>query len=247
MTRPVAFITGGSQGIGAAIARLAALRGYAVAINYQSDHAAALAVQQGIEAAAGHASLVQGDVGDEVEVERMMALVHATLGPIRVLVNNAGITGPIGEFAQTDPRMVERVFRTNVFGTMNCCRAVIRQFRHTGHSGVIVDVSSTAATTGSAGEYVHYAASKAAIDTFTLGLARELAPEGIRVCGVAPGSTLTGIHARAGEPGRPQRVAPLVPMKRLAMPDEIAEAVLWIMSDAASYVTGSILRCGGGL
>jgi NAD(P)-dependent dehydrogenase (short-subunit alcohol dehydrogenase family) len=143
--------------------------------------------------------------------------------------------------------MIEQVFRTNVFGTMNCCRAAVRQFQAAGSGGVIVNLSSIAATSGSANEYVHYAASKAAIDTFTLGLARELARDGIRVCGVAPGSTLTGIHARAGEPERPARVAPLIPLQRLAEPDEIAQAVMWLLSDAASYVTGTTLRCGGGL
>jgi NAD(P)-dependent dehydrogenase (short-subunit alcohol dehydrogenase family) len=247
MNQRAVLITGGAKGIGAAIALLAAQRGYAVAINYRDDDAAAAGLLGRIEAGGGKACLVKGDVADANDVARMMAQAQAALGPLQVLVNSAGITGPIGKFAQTDPDMIERVFRTNVFGTMNCCRAAVRQFQSSGTRGVIVNLSSTAATTGSANEYVHYAASKAAIDTFTLGLARELAAEGIRVCGVAPGSTLTGIHALAGEPERPARVAPLIPMKRLAEPQEIAEAVLWVMSDAASYVTGSVLRCGGGL
>lgn len=247
MTAPVVFITGASKGIGAAIARQAAARGYAVALCYQNDRTAATHILQDIETAGGKACLVQGDVGDENDVRDMMDRVQASLGPLRVLVNNAGITGAAGRFQQAAPEVIEQVFRTNVFGTMNCCRAAVRQFQRERSGGVIVNVSSTAATTGSPGEYVHYAASKAAIDTFTLGLARELAAEGIRVCGVAPGSTLTGIHARAGDPDRPARVAQLVPMKRLAEPDEIAEAVLWLMSDAASYVTGAILRCSGGL
>ncbi|MCG2584346.1 SDR family oxidoreductase [Massilia sp. TS11] len=244
---PHVFITGASKGIGASIARLAAQRGYAVAIGYHHDHAGSLEVLRSIEAEGGTACVVQGDVGDMAQAERMLAEAQAALGPLQVLVNNAAITGPIGKFVQADPNVIEQVFRTNVLGTMHCCRAAVRAFQSAGRGGVIVNVSSTAATTGSPGEYVHYAASKAAVDSFTLGLARELAAEGIRVCAVAPGSTLTGIHARAGEPDRPLRIAPLVPMKRLAEPDEIAEAVLWMMSDAASYVTGAVLRCSGGL
>ena len=247
MEQRTVVITGGSKGIGAATALLAARRGYAVGINYRDDEAGATQVLHTIEAGGGKACLLRADVVDMHAAERMMAQAQAALGPLHALVNCAGITGPIGRFMQADPATIERVFRTNVFGTMHCCRAVVRLFQESGKGGVIVNVSSTAATTGSPNEYVHYAASKAAIDTFTLGLARELAAEGIRVCGVAPGSTLTGIHALAGEPQRPARVAPLIPMQRLALPEEIAEAVLWAMSDAASYFTGSTLRCGGGL
>jgi len=247
MDQRVVLVTGGSKGIGAAIARMAAQRGYAVAINYRDDQEAAASIRESIEAAGGKACAVQGDVANVNEVEHMMAQAQSELGPIYALVNSAGITGPIGSFAQADPAMVEQVFRTNVLGTMNCCRAAVRLFQASATHGVIVNLSSTAASTGSPNEYVHYAASKGAIDSFTLGLARELAADGIRVCGVAPGSTLTGIHARAGEAERPARIAPVIPMKRLAEPEEIAEAVLWMMSDAASYVTGSTLRCGGGL
>jgi NAD(P)-dependent dehydrogenase (short-subunit alcohol dehydrogenase family) len=247
MDQRVVLVTGGSQGIGAAISRLAARRGYAVAINYRDDVKAAEGVLQQIVAAGGRGCLVRADVADIDDVERMIAQAQASLGPLHVLVNSAGITGPIGPFTQAEPAMIEQVFRTNVFGLMHCCRAAVRLFKAAGMGGVIVNLSSTAATTGSANEYVHYAASKAAVDTFTLGLAREVALDGIRVCGVAPGSTLTGIHAKAGEPERPARVAPLIPLRRLAEPEEIAEAVLWMMSDAASYVTGSTLRCGGGL
>lgn len=146
-----------------------------------------------------------------------------------------------------DPATIEAVFRTNVYGTMHCCRAAIRTFRQNGTKGVIVNVSSIAAITGSPHEYVHYAASKAAVETFTLGLAREMAAEGIRVCAAAPGSTLTDIHAAAGEPNRPARVAPKIPMQRLATPEEIAEPILWLLSPAASYVTGTTLRCAGGI
>jgi len=247
MNQRAVVITGGSKGIGAATALLAARRGYAVGISYRDDEAAAATVLHAIEAGGGKACLLRGDVADAGDVERMFAQAQDALGPLHALVNSAGITGPIGRFDRADPAMIEAVFRTNVFGTMNCCRAAVSLFQAAGRGGVIVNLSSTAASTGSPNEYVHYAASKAAIDTFTLGLARELAREGIRVCGVAPGSTLTGIHARAGEPQRPARVAPLIPLGRLAQPEEIAEAVLWALSDAASYFTGAMLRCGGGL
>ncbi len=245
--RKVLIVTGGGRGIGAAIARRAAADGYAVAVNYQHDSAAAEAVAGSIRQAGGAAIALRADVGSGADVAQLFARVENELGAPAALVNNAGITGRIGPFADADPRQIEAVFRTNVLGMMNCCRAAIESFRRSGTAGVIVNLSSVAAATGSPGEYVHYAASKAAVETFTLGLAKELAAEGIRVCGVAPGSTLTDIHARAGEPGRPQRVAPKIPMQRLATPEEIAEPVAWLLSPAASYVTGSILRCTGGL
>lgn len=247
MTQRVVLVTGGSKGIGAAISVLAAQRGYAVAVNYRDDDAAAYAVRDRIESQGARCCLVKGDVGDIADVARMMGQVQANLGRLHALVNSAAITGPIGTFENADPAMIEQVFRTNVLGLMHCCRAAVRIFKEAGKGGVIVNLSSTAATSGSPNEYVHYAASKAAVDAFTLGLAREVAKDAIRVCGVAPGSTLTGIHAKAGEPERPARIAPLIPMGRLAEPGEIAEAVLWMLSDAASYVTGSTLRCGGGL
>lgn len=247
MQRGTLFITGASKGIGAAIALLAAARGHAVAINYRDDGAAAAAVLARITAAGGQACLARADVTDQHAVERAMDQAEAALGPLRALVNSAAITGPIGQFMDADPAMIDRVVRTNLLGTMHCCRAAVRRFQVAATKGVIVNLSSTAASSGSPHEYVHYAASKAAIDTFTLGLARELAAGGIRVAAVAPGSTLTGIHARAGAPDRPARLAPLIPLRRLAEPAEIAEAVLWLLSDAASYVTGTTLRCGGGL
>lgn len=247
MDQRVVLVTGGGKGIGAAISLLAAARGYAVAINYRDDELAAQAVLRQLEAAGGRGCLVRADVADAAQVETMMTQVEARLGAIHALVNNAGITGPIGRFTLADPAMIEQVFRTNVFGLMHCCRAAVTRWQTAGADGVIVNLSSIAATTGSANEYVHYAASKAAVDTFTLGLAKEVARDGIRICGVAPGSTLTGIHAMAGEPERPARLAPLIPMGRLAQAEEIAEAVVWMLSDAASYVAGSTLRCGGGL
>ncbi|WP_020653832.1 SDR family oxidoreductase [Massilia niastensis] len=243
----VLIVTGAGRGIGAAVARGAAAGGYAVALNYQHDTAAAEALAASIRQDGGTALAIQADVGDQEEVERMFDRIEAELGAPSALVNNAGITGRIANFMDTDPAAIEAVFRTNVYGAMHCSRAAVRSFRRSGTRGVIVNLSSIAATIGSPHEFVHYAASKAALETFTLGLARELAQEGIRVCAVAPGSTLTGIHAAAGEPGRPERVAPKIPMQRLATPAEIAEPVLWLLSDAASYVTGATLRCSGGL
>lgn len=241
------LVTGGGRGIGAAICRLAARQGHAVAINYLHDEAAARLVMQDIVDAGGSACLAPGDVGDMADVERMFDAAEGQLGPLFGLVNNAGITGRLGRFADADPAAIEQVFRTNVLGTMHCCRAALRRFGRSGAQGVIVNLSSIAAVTGSPNEYVHYAASKSAVEAFTLGLAREVAADRIRVCAVAPGSTLTGIHAAAGEPGRPLRVAPKIPMGRLAAPEEIAEPVVWLLSDAASYMTGSVLRCAGGL
>ena len=244
------IVTGAGRGIGAAIARRAARDGYRVALNYRHDTAAAEALLADIRAAGGAAIAVRADVGDAGEVERMFARVERELGPVTALVNNAGITGLLSGFMDSDPDTIAAVFRTNVHGVMHCSRAAVQAFRRNGargKGGVIVNLSSVAAITGSPHEYVHYAASKAAVETFTLGLARELAPEGIRVCAVAPGSTLTGIHAQAGEPDRPARVAPKIPMGRLATPEEIAEPVLWLLSPAASYVTGATLRCAGGL
>jgi NAD(P)-dependent dehydrogenase (short-subunit alcohol dehydrogenase family) len=241
------LVTGGGRGIGAAICRLAAAQGYAVAINYLRDDSAARALAAAITAQGGTAFAVQGDVAVKADVDKMFEAVESRLGPLYGLVNNAGITGRIGKFMSADPASIEQIFRTNVLGTMHCCRAALRCFQQTGSAGVIVNISSIAAATGSPNEYVHYAASKAAIETFTLGLAREVAADHIRVCAVAPGSTLTDIHAMAGEPDRPARVAPRIPMGRLATPGEIAEPVVWLLSDAASYMTGSTVRCAGGL
>ncbi len=241
------LVTGGSRGIGAAISTMAAARGYAVAINYLRDERSARALVAANEAGGGAACLVQGDVAEEADVERMFDTAVARFGALYGVVNNAGITGRLGKFVAAEPASIAQIFRTNVLGTMNCCRAAIQRFQRSGSTGVIVNLSSIAAVTGSPNEYVHYAASKAAIETFTLGLAREVAVDGIRVCAVAPGSTLTDIHATAGEPGRPARIAPNIPMRRLATPEEIAEPVLWLLSDAASYMNGATVRCSGGL
>lgn len=245
----VIIITGAGRGIGAATARRAARAGHAVCVNYLSDRRTAKAVAATIEKDGGNALVVQADTAVEADVRRLFDTAQAHWGRIDGLVNNAGITGRIGRFAEAETATLERVLAVNVLGPMLCAREAVRRFSTArgGRGGVIVNLSSIAATLGAPDEYVHYAASKAAIDAFTLGIARETAREGIRVNAVAPGSTLTGIHAAAGEPGRPARVAPRIPMGRLADPDEIAEAVVWLLSDAASYVTGAILRVSGGL
>lgn len=241
-------ITGASRGIGAATARLAGQRGHAVCVNYLRDRNAADTVVADIVASGGRAIAVQADTAEEDDVARLFDEAERELGPIRGLVNNAGITGLIGPFVETDTATLRRVLDVNVIGSMLCAREAIRRFLAVegGEKSAIVNLSSIAATTGAAGEYVHYAASKAAIDAFTLGLAREVAAHGIRVNAVAPGSTLTDIHATAGEPDRPARVKTRVPMGRLGEPREIAEAILWLLSDAASYTTGTVLRVAGG-
>jgi NAD(P)-dependent dehydrogenase (short-subunit alcohol dehydrogenase family) len=245
--KKVLLVTGASRGIGAAVARLGATEGYAVAVNYCHDKASADAVVGSIRDAGGSALAIQADVGDEAAVQRMFATVEEQLGPLTALVNNAAITGPLRDFISTDTATIEAVFRANVYGTMHCARAAIHSFRRNGTKGVIVNVSSVAASTGSPQEWVHYAASKGAVDSFTVGLSKELAAEGIRVCGVAPGITQTDLHATAGAPGRAERYAQKVPMQRPATPEEIAAPIVWLLTPAASYFTGTTLRCAGGI
>jgi len=242
----IVIVTGASRGIGAAIARRAAADGWVVAVNYQRDADAAARVVADIGAAGGRALAVQADVARDEDIERLFLAVERELGPVSALVNNAGITGGLGTFAGTAPASVEQVFRTNVLGLMQASRRALAAFRAQGQGGVIVNISSTAATAGSPNEYVAYAASKAAVDTFTMGLGKEVAPEGIRVCGVAPGTTQTDIHATSGDAGRPARVAARIPMGRVGEPEEIAEAVAWLLSPAARYVTGTTIRVSGG-
>ncbi len=239
------IITGASRGIGAATARLAARQGYPVCVNYIHDGKAADAVVDEIRVAGGTAFAMQADIAAAPDIIRLFDAAEAEFGAVSGLVNNAGITGPIGVFVNADRDVLRRVFDVNVHGSFMCAQEAVRRFSR-GGKGAIVNLSSVAATTGAPGEYVHYAASKAAIEAFTLGLAREVADAGIRVNAVAPGSTLTDIHATAGEPDRPKRVQARIPMRRLAEPAEIAEAILWLLSDAASYVTGTVLRAGGG-
>jgi len=244
---PVVLITGASRGIGAATATLAARDGFDVAIGYVKNEAAAQQVAEAVRRRGRRAMVVQGDVAELEHIPQMFAQTEEQLGPITALVNNSGITGPIGPFEQTTSQTIEQVFRVNVFGTMECCRQAIEHFKRHQIPGVIINISSIAAKTGAPREYIHYAASKAAVETFSIGLAREVAGHGIRVCAVAPGSTLTDIHATAGEPDRPTRVAPGIPMGRLAQPEEIAETIAWLMSPAASYLTGTVVNCAGGL
>lgn len=241
------LITGASRGIGAATAIAAARNGFDVAVNYVSDKPAAQRVVQAVLQYGRKAVAIQGDVAIADDVKRMFDLTEQSLGPLAGLVNNAGITGPIGPFSKTTSATIERVFAVNVYGTMHCTRAALGQFARHAQPGVIVNVSSVAARTGSPNEYAHYAASKAAVEAFTLGIAREVARRGVRICAIAPGTTLTDIHAAAGEPDRPARVAPKIPLGRLARPDEIAETIVWLLSPAASYITGSTIACSGGL
>jgi NAD(P)-dependent dehydrogenase (short-subunit alcohol dehydrogenase family) len=241
------LITGASRGIGAATALLAARAGYDVAVNFVRDEQAAFQVVHTVQALGRKAVALQADIGNPNDIARLFEQAQKQLGPLTALVNNAGITGPIGPFTATTDETIERVFRVNVQGTMQCTRLALASFARHGTPGVIVNVSSVAARTGSPNEYVHYAASKAAIDSFTLGIAREVARTGVRICGLAPGTTLTDIHATAGEPGRPERIAPNIPMGRLGTPQEIAQAIVWLLSPQASYITGTTLQVSGGL
>lgn len=242
---PGLVITGGSRGIGAATAILAAERGYGVCVNYVSDELAATAVVDEIRAKGGQAISVKADIRVEREVSSLFHAALKRFGSVVALVNNAGVTGRIGRFERADIEMLRTVVDTNLMGTMLCTQEALRHMLPLQY-GVIVNLSSVAATTGAANEYVHYAASKAAVDAFTLGLAKEVADQGIRINAVAPGSTLTDIHTTAGEPNRPARVKDRIPMRRLAEPSEIAKSILWLLSDEASYITGTVLRVSGG-
>jgi NAD(P)-dependent dehydrogenase (short-subunit alcohol dehydrogenase family) len=242
------IVTGASRGIGAAIARLAAERGYAVAANFSTGEADAKKVVEEIVSQRRRAVAIQADVSREEDVVRMFETAERELGPIRGLVNNAGVTGGLARVEDISAAAIERVFAVNVTGTMLCAREAVRRMssRRGGTGGAIVNISSRAAHTGAAGEWVHYAASKGAIDSFTIGLAREVATEGIRVNAVAPGLIETGLHTANGEPERLQRLMPSIPMQRAGLPHEVAEGVLWLLSPAASYTTGAILEIGAG-
>jgi len=245
---PVILITGASRGIGAATALQAARAGYAVAVNYQTNTLAADQVVQQIRALGAQAIAVQADVAVEEQVLAMFAMVDAQLGPLRALVNSAGVVDVACRVEDMTVARLKRIFDTNVIGSMVCAREAVRRMstRHGGEGGAIVNLSSVAATLGSAGQYVDYAASKGAIDTFTVGLAREVAVEGIRVNAVRPGVIDTEIHASGGQPERAQRLAAIIPMQRPGTADEVASAILWLLSDGASYTTGAVLDVGGG-
>lgn len=248
MASPVVLVTGGGRGIGAATARLAASRGYIVAVNYQNENAAAGAVVEEIRQARGRAVAFRADISVESEVVGLFAAVDRELGPVAALVNNAATLEAQMRLDLMDAARIERMFSTNVIGTMLCAREAVRRMstRFGGSGGTIVNVSSGAAKSGAPGEYVDYAATKGAIETFTVGLASEVADERIRVNGVRPGFIYTELHAKAGEPARVDRVKALVPMKRGGAPEEVAEAIIWLLSDAASYVTGTFIDVAGG-
>jgi NAD(P)-dependent dehydrogenase (short-subunit alcohol dehydrogenase family) len=244
----ILLITGASRGIGAASARLAAQRGYAVCVNYLSNRSAADAVVEDITRAGVRAVAIQADVSVEEDVISLYKAVDRSLGPVTALVNNVGIVERQIRVENMDAARVNRVFAVNVTASILCAREAIRRMstKYGGQGGAIVNVSSVAAKLGSPNEYVDYAAAKAAIDTFTIGLAKEVAEEGIRVNAVRPGVVYTDIHASGGEPNRVERVKESVPMKRGGVPDEIARAILWLLSDEASYVTGTLLDVTGG-
>ena len=244
----VALITGGSRGIGAATALLAASQGWAVAVNYQANRAAADAVVRQINAQGGKAIAVQGDVAHEDQVLAMFTAVDAQFGRLTALVNNAGVVDVTARVDEMDVARLRRMFETNVIGSIVCAREAVRRMstRHGGTGGSIVNVSSAASRLGSAHQYVDYAASKGAIDSFTIGLAREVAAEGIRVNAVRPGLIETEIHASGGLPDRVQDLAHQVPMQRGGTAEEVAQAIVWLMSDASPYTTMTLLDVSGG-
>ena len=246
--KPVLLVTGGSRGIGAATARLAARAGWAVAVNYTQNSQAADEVVRAIRADGGQAISVQADVGDEVQIMAMFAQVDAKLGRLSGLVNNAGIVDLPARVDEMSWARLERMMRINVLGSMVCAREAVRRMstRHGGQGGAIVNLSSAAAKLGSPNQYVDYAASKGAIDTLTLGLAKEVAAEGIRVNGVRPGIIDTDIHASGGLPDRVKELAPQLPMRRAGTSEEVAQAIVWLLSDASSYTTGSCIEVTGG-
>jgi NAD(P)-dependent dehydrogenase (short-subunit alcohol dehydrogenase family) len=242
------LVTGAGRGIGAATAIAAARAGWQVAVNYVADAASARAVVDTIIAAGGRAAALRADVADEAAVARLFDQAAEALGPVTHLVNNAGVPGRIGRVEALDAAVLKRTFEVNVYAAFYCAREFVRRVstRHGGPGGAIVNVSSMASRTGSPGELVHYAAAKAAVETFTYGLAAEVATEGIRVNAVACGLIETGIHAEAGDAARLQRYATRMPMQRAGQPQEVAEAIVWLLSDRASYTTGATLPVSGG-
>ncbi|MBO9536072.1 SDR family oxidoreductase [Herbaspirillum sp.] len=248
MAGKVIVVTGGSRGIGAATAKLAARQGYAVCVNYVSNRDAAEAVADEIRKGGGRAITVAGDVAREEDIVRLFATVDKELGPVTALVNNAGILGHQSRLDDMDAERINRVLVANITGSLLCAREAVKRMstKHGGKGGAIVNLSSMAAKLGGPGEYVDYAASKGAIDAFTVGLAKEVAAEGIRVNAVRPGLIYTDIHASGGEAGRVDRLKDAVPMKRGGTAEEVANAILWLLSDEASYATGTFIDVSGG-
>ena len=246
--RRLVIVTGASRGIGAAIASLVGAKGFPVVANFATDRAAAEQLAREIVANGGRAVAIQGDVSREEQILRLFETAAREFGPIGGLVNNAGVTGGFSRVDALRADAIARVLAVNIAGTMLCSREAVRRMstRHGGRGGSIVNISSLAARTGGSGEWVHYAASKGAINSFTIGLAREVASEGIRVNAVAPGLIETGLHAANGAPDRLDRLASAIPLGRPGTPLEVAQGVLWLLSSAASYTTGSILEIGGG-
>ena len=242
------LITGASRGIGAATALLAARQGYTVAVNYTANSLAADDVVRQIRQAGGQAMTLQADVSNEAQVVAMFEKIDARLGRLTALVNNAGIVDQTARVDAMTLRRLRRMFEINVFGSFLCAREAVKRMstRYGGAGGSIVNVSSAASRLGSPGQYVDYASAKGAIDTFTLGLAKEVAAEGIRVNAVRPGIIETGIHASGGLPDRAREVAPQVPMRRAGSAEEVAEAIVWLLGEGASYTTGALLDVAGG-
>jgi NAD(P)-dependent dehydrogenase (short-subunit alcohol dehydrogenase family) len=247
MAKPLMLITGGSQGIGAATAVLAAQRGYDICFTYLNQKVAAQEIAKKIAALDARALCVQADVSKEADVLNVFAQIDREFGRLDALVNNAGILRQ-KLFRDTEVKELEQLFAINVIGSFICAREAIKRMSlaNGGEGGAIVNVSSIAARMGAPFEYIDYAASKGAIDSFTIGLAKEVASEGIRVNAVRPGIIQTDIHAKGGEPGRVERMSPMVPLKRAGTAEEVANSILWLLSDEASYLTGHLLDIGGG-
>ncbi|MFJ7203461.1 SDR family NAD(P)-dependent oxidoreductase [Streptomyces sp. NPDC098789] len=244
-TVPVTVVTGGSRGIGAATCLRLAAAGHRLALGYVSDSAAAEGVAAEVRARGAACVTVRVDTSEEADVDRLFDRARAELGAVTGLVNNAGVTGPLGRLADARPEDLRRVLDVNLLGYLLCCRRAARDMAASG-GGAIVNVSSAAATLGAPGDYVHYAASKAGTDALTVGLSKELGADGIRVNAVAPGIIDTDMHAAMGDPDRAARSGPGIPLGRPGQPAEVAAAVAWLLSDEASYTTGTILRVAGG-